>query len=276
MCSSDLPDIITAPGPGGRAIRQTNHLKVFDGVTGAQVTDAFVNPIPFGEKYARGYNLVAGDFTGDGKVDLAVAPRGGLPTVVIIDGATHTARPAMTVLPTTLPYRSGVRIAAGDVDGDGRPELIVAGGARTKSLVRVLDGVTGQSVRPDFNPFGDLKFVGGGVHVAAGDVNGDGKADIIVGVMVGPPILRTFDGVTEASIGLLSPAQNTKFRSGIRVAAVDVNGDGVAEIITATGRAARLKAQVERLDGTTFSVLDANPADDTLVFKGGAFVSAGR
>jgi hypothetical protein len=37
-----------------------------------------------------------------------------------------------------------------------------------------------------------------------------------------------------------------------------------------------LKAEVQRLDGTTFTVLDELAADDTLIFKGGAFVTAGR
>ncbi|HEX3146643.1 MAG TPA: FG-GAP-like repeat-containing protein [Gemmataceae bacterium] len=271
-----VPDIITAPGGGGKDTKGTNHLKVFDGTNGTEVTNAFVNSMPFGVKYGRGYNVATGDFTHDGKTDLAVAPLGGLPNVIIIDGVTHDVRPAMTVLPTTLSYRSGVRVAAGDVDGDGFPELIVAGGTAKKSLVRVLDGLTGQPVRQDVNPFIDRPKVRGKVNIAAGDLNGDGKADLIVSVMSGPPILRTYDGASGQILGTEDLAQDAKYKNGLRVAALDVTGDGKAEIITSTGKAAKLNAEIQRLDGTTFTLLDETNVDPAKVFKGGAFVAVGR
>jgi Putative Ig domain/FG-GAP repeat len=273
-----VPDIITAPGPGGKDLKGTNHLKVFDGTTGAEITDAFVNSMPFGVKYARGYNLATGDFTHDGKVDLAVAPLGGLPNVIIIDGVTHDAHPALSVLPLLGAYKSGVRVAAGDVDGDGYPELIVAGGTAKKSLVRVLDvsGIQPVAVRPDMTPFLDHPKVRGKVNVAAGDLDGDGKADLIVSVMSGPPILRTFDGVTGAIVGTNELAQDAKYKGGLRVAALDITGDGKAEIITVTGKAAKLNAEIQRLDGTTFTLIDEKDVDPAKLFKGGAFVAVGR
>ena len=77
----------------------------------------------------------------------------------------------------------------------------------------------------------------GGVSVAAGDVTGDGVADIITGAGAGGgPHVRAFSlaggVVTEvASFFAYDPA----FPGGVSVAAGDVTGDGVAEIITGAG-----------------------------------------
>ena len=75
--------------------------------------------------------------------------------------------------------------------------------------------------------------------MAAADVNGDGMADIITGAgPSGGPHVRAFSlaggGVTEvASFYAYDPS----FTGGVFVAGGDVNGDGIAEIITGTTRA---------------------------------------
>ena len=72
--------------------------------------------------------------------------------------------------------------------------------------------------------------------VAAADLNGDGVADIITGAGPGGgPHVRAFSlaggGVTEvASFYAYDPS----FTGGVTVAGGDVNGDGIAEIITGT------------------------------------------
>ena len=75
----------------------------------------------------------------------------------------------------------------------------------------------------------------GGVHVALGDVDGDGTADIITGAGTGGgPHVRVFSGadLSElASFFAYSPA----FVGGVTVAAGDVDGDGLADIITGAG-----------------------------------------
>ena len=67
-------------------------------------------------------------------------------------------------------HGDGVNVAAGDVTGDGIPDIIVGPGSGGGPNVKVFDGVTGAVVK-DFFAY-DLTFMGG-VFVGAGDFNGD-------------------------------------------------------------------------------------------------------
>jgi hypothetical protein len=74
----------------------------------------------------------------------------------------------------------------------------------------------------------------GGVTVAAGDVNGDGVAEVITGTGVGGgPRVEVFDQNADAVQNFY--AFPDSFRSGVPVVAADLNGDGKAEIVALTG-----------------------------------------
>jgi len=93
--------------------------------------------------------------------------------------------------------------------------------------VRVFDGVSGQKIA-DFNAY-DAKF-SGGVYVAVGDVTGDGKAEIITGAGEGGgPNVKIFDGASGSLLDNFM-AYGLGFSGGVRVAAGDVNGDGLADV----------------------------------------------
>ena len=98
---------------------------------------------------------------------------GGNPEVQLIEpGGTRT-------FPVFDPaFLGGVSVTLGDVNGDGTADIIAGAGPGGGPQVRVLSG-TDLSELASFYAF-DPSF-SGGVRVAAGDVNGDGRADIIVG-----------------------------------------------------------------------------------------------
>src|SRR5205823_4668620 len=112
----------------------------------------------------------------------------------------------------------------------------------------------------------------GGMFVAAGDVNSDGIADIITGTDVGGgPRVQVFDGKTRLAIRNYF-AYESSFRGGVRVAAGDVNGDGMTDIITtpAEGGGPRVTA----FDGRDLSVLSNFFAFDP-TDRAGVYVAAG-
>jgi hypothetical protein len=166
-------------------------------------------------------------------------------------------------------FQGGVRVAVGDVNGDGVSDIITAPGPGGGPDVRVLDGRTGAPIR-DFMAY--APGFTGGLYVAAADLNGDGKADIITSPGPGGgPDVRVFDGATGA-ISREFMAYSPLFLGGVRVAVGDVNGNGVADIITAPGPSGGPEVRV--FDGKTGVVIR-----DFLAyapnFTGGLFVAAG-
>ena len=78
--------------------------------------------------------------------------------------------------------------------------------------MKVFDGRTGAELRSDF------AFPGypGGVSVAAGDPDGDGFAEVIVGAEVSAPHEKAFDGATGAGLGSFF-AFDPSFSGGVLV-----------------------------------------------------------
>jgi len=134
------------------------------------------------------------------------------------------------------------------------------------SEVRILHADTGATLRT-IHPYG--AFVGG-VFVAAGDVTGDGYADIITGAGAGGgPHVQAFDGVSGATVQSFF-AFAPSFTGGVRVAAGDVTGDGKAEIIAAAGPGG--SPQVSVFDGATAALVSSMLAYP-VGFTGGVFVA---
>lgn len=155
---------------------------------------------------------------------------GGAPEVKVFDAHTLTLKFDFFAYPTN--FTGGVRVAVGDVNGDGIPDIITGDGPGGPPEVKIFDGLTGVLIQ-DYTPFTPFFF--GGIYVASGDVNNDGFADVIVGADTGgAPNVKSFSG-RDGSLQYNFFAYKSSFTGGVRVAAGDVNGDGFADIITVTG-----------------------------------------
>jgi hypothetical protein len=168
----------------------------------------------------------------------------------------------------TPAFAGGVGVALGDVSGDGVPDIITGAGPGAVPHVRVFDGVTLTEIR-SFAAY-DPGFTGG-VAVAAGDVNGDGVADIVTGAGPGGgPHVRVFDGTTLAVLHSFF-AYDAGFTGGVTVAAADLSGDGRAEVVTGAGPGGGPHVKV--FDGVTLAELQSFLAYAP-GFAGGTFVGA--
>jgi probable HAF family extracellular repeat protein len=217
----------------------------------------------------------------------ASAAPGPMFQVVAPDDYPFTMSPALLV-PFTAP-----RLAVADVNGDRLPDLIIAAGSNSAPLVTVVDGAylfgpqAGQRLRPEdllaqFVAY-DPTFLGG-VYVAAGDFNGDGRAEIVTGAGEGGgPHVRTFqyDANATALGNRMRPfegaignffAYDPAFRGGVRVAVGDVNGDGTPDIVTGAGIGGG--PHVKAFSGQNGAVLLSFFAYDA-AFRGGVYVAAG-
>jgi autotransporter-associated beta strand protein len=131
----------------------------------------------------------------------------------------------------------GVRVAVGDVNGDGILDIITGTGGGSASEIRVFSGL---NLAPLYDFFAGFVFnpqYSGGIFVAGGDINHDGYADIIIGPDSGSqPEVRAFGGGT-LNGALLRDffVLGANFTTGVRVGAADVDGDGAADIIVGAG-----------------------------------------
>jgi hypothetical protein len=136
-------------------------------------------------------------------------------------------------------FTGGVYVAAGDLTGDGRAELIITPDEGGGPRARVFSAGSFTQIA-DFFGIEDTNFRGG-ARAAVGDVNGDGRGDLIVAAgFGGGPRIAVFDGAQLTATGgpkLFGDfaAFEDTLRNGVYVAVGDVNGDGFAEILAGGG-----------------------------------------
>ncbi|MFO0807714.1 MAG: VCBS repeat-containing protein [Gemmataceae bacterium] len=251
-----IRDVICAPGPGSVPV-----IRVFSGRDYSLITEFFA----FDQAVNNGVYVAAADITRNGRAEIICGVgEGGAPVVRVFEGA--TGRMLTEFGAYEKGFRGGVRVAVGDVNGDGIKDIVTAPGPGRPALIRVFDGRNAANVLAQFDAY-EVAFQGG-AFVAAADLTGDGRADIITGAGTGGgPNVRVWDIARGMQFEYFAYDRN--FRGGVRIACRDLNGDGVPDIVCAPGPG--LPSLIKVLDGRTRTVTAEFMAYDPR-FVGGAFI----
>jgi len=142
-------------------------------------------------------HIATGDVNGDGVIDAAIgAGTGGGPRVRVVDG--RTGVDLVNFFAYDPEFRGGAHVALGNVSGDSKLELITGAGEGGGPHVRIFNPLTGDTIR-EFFAFDEESRTG--VAVAAGDLNDDGRADVIVTPGQGAErVLLVLNGSTGAEL----------------------------------------------------------------------------
>ncbi|MEM1448670.1 MAG: integrin alpha [Planctomycetota bacterium] len=226
-----------------------------------------------------------GDLDGDGVTDLAVGAPGddlthndNVGSVSFVSGATGAVL-RVVYGSGTIP-RMGWRVdGAGDVDGDGVPDVIIAslhvnsGGSNAAGEAHLVSGATGQ-VLHHFAASTQFEWFAHDV-AGIGDVDGDGVGDVAIGVMHERTIgwrggsVIVYSGATGAQLYEAFPETGVA-RFGASVdGGGDVNGDGVPDIVVgAPGEWGLIPAYGEQYSTGVTYVLSGDDGRRLFAFDG--------
>ena len=234
--TSSLPAIFTGKGagPGNDA-----------GVKGFDTSGAPISGYQF-SAYAHqnyGVRISCGDVNDDGFDEVITGPGPGNDLAPEVKLFTPEGDPLSGG--TFMAYginRFGVNVAAGDINQDGRDEIITGPGPGAVFGPHVRAWVyADNTVTPLQNAsvlaYGTKKF---GTNVSAGDIDGDPRDEILTGAGPGAvfgPHVRAWN----YGSGGITPDNRVSFMAygtrkyGVNVSSGDLDGDGYGEILTGPG-----------------------------------------
>lgn len=160
-----MAQIVTAPGPGRPA-----DIHVYDGAG-----NLLLSFRAFEDSYLGGVSVAVGDVNRDGIDEIAVGTLGGTPRVRVFDPDGIASGYGATVTPFTGLDR-GVEVAVADLRGNGQASVIAAAATGANPPLAVIDpelGTVQRVVQP-------LPNGTSGLRVAAGDLNHDGRDEVVV------------------------------------------------------------------------------------------------
>ncbi len=275
------PDTILITGPG-TPIR----FAVVSGVDNSTLLIPATAPFAGSEDFTGGGFVSAADLDGDGRAEIVITPdQGGGPRVTIFSlvGTTPTVRANFLGVDDPA-FRGGARSALGDINKDGKPDLLVAAGFGGGPRVALFDGTTLLSsrtkLRNDFFAFPeDAATLRNGIFAALGDITGDGFADLIFGggpggaprvfILSGALLTSNSPNLFSQPVANFFVAGNSNDRGGVRVAVKNADGDARADLAVGSGEGSPANVRVYR--GLNF-ITNGEPGtfQDLSVFGGAA------
>ncbi|MFZ4648658.1 MAG: putative glycoside hydrolase [Patescibacteria group bacterium] len=147
-------------------------IKIFD-IQGKQLLKFYA----YDKAFRGGVRVAVADLDGDGKIEIVVTPGNGLNSQVKIFSSDGKLKKQFPVFESD--FKGGTSVATGDVNADGIAEIMVGAGPGGGPQVAVYNG-SGELKSQFYAYDNDFK---NGVRVSASDINKDGKAEILAGII---------------------------------------------------------------------------------------------
>lgn len=175
------------------------------------------------------------DVDGDGKPDMVIA-NSGSNTISLFRNTSTTSSISASSFAARVDFATGINptiVAIGDLDGDGKPEIVVAN--RSANIISVLrnTSTSGSINASSFAAKVDFATGTEPLSTVIGDVDGDSKPDLVVSNYNSNTVSVLRNTSTPGSINTSSFAAKVDFATAVApsiVAFGDVDGDGKPEL----------------------------------------------
>lgn len=225
------PDLVTGYRSGGNSITV---------LLSSTSTGSAIPAFPTRQDFDIGthpYAAAIGDLNADGKLDLAVANESGYVSVFFNETSPGADTLTLSSRYDFSTYGGSWFVAIGDINGDGKPDLV---SASTSSQVSVLLNKTSNgATTPEFYSYSSFATGTYTTHASLGDFNGDGKLDIAAANDASGPnensnSISVLLNTTTTNDTIATFTAKTNFRVGVNptnVFIADVNGDGKPDMV---------------------------------------------
>lgn len=261
--ASHLHFEITAPD--GSMINPYPYLLEAERAAGPVLYPALSNEsLPYGNAINTTVQIAAGDLDADSQLEYVTVPGKGAGSHIRMFNQDNSEVNGGGFFAYDPSFAGGANVATGDVDGDGKDEIITGTGKDNSSHVKIFEAngteIGSFFAYPGYNT---------GVNVTSGDIDNDGKDEIITGTGPG--------NTTHIKVFKLNGTLIRDFFAyeqypvGADVASGDINNDGRDEIVTSAGPTGGSHIKIFKYDGTQQSEFFAYPG-----FYGGVRLDVGN